>query len=187
MRFEQPEDQVTVRPDVPGAELRRAVPALRLRRLLAHEASLRRVVPEVPVGRLKSDEVVRDTSDSIEQRGIARARGCLRSRIQPLTSMLAVPIAAKIRVRVCWREDCDRRTRLIDDELRKTTAMIRSQRLAENAAELNGVRWSELQRALACLHRRCCSLRHHAASTTQRKPMPPERSLHGAISRYLPC
>ena len=27
----------------------------------------------------------------------------------------------------------------------------------------------------------------HTASTTQRKPMPPERSLHGAISRYLPC
>ncbi len=27
----------------------------------------------------------------------------------------------------------------------------------------------------------------HPASTTQRKPMPPERSLAGAISRYLPC
>ena len=42
-------------------------------------------------------------------------------------------------------------------------------------------------RALTRLGSRCGSLRRHAASTTQRKPIPPERSLLGAISRYLPC
>ena len=90
---------------------------------------------------------------------------------------------AVVRVRACRSEDRDRRTGLIDDELRKTAAMIRGQRFAENATQRTAPR-SELQRD----SRVCIALaRHHAASTTQRKPMPPERSLHGAISRYLPC
>jgi hypothetical protein len=49
MHFEQAEDQIGMGPDVPGAQARRAVPAHRLGRLLAHEAALGRVGAEVAV------------------------------------------------------------------------------------------------------------------------------------------
>jgi hypothetical protein len=165
MRLEQTEDLVAVRPDVPRAQGGRSIPAHRFRRLLAHEAALGRVVAEVAVGFLQADEIVSDAPNSLEQFCIACARSCFRRGIQPLARMLAVPVAGVIRMRVLRSEDRDRRTGLVDDELREAAAMVGGQRLPEDAVQL-------------------CD---HAASTTQRKPMPPDRSLHGAISRYLPC
>jgi hypothetical protein len=93
-------------------------PRHRLRRLLAHEPTFGRVVPEVAVGILQPDEVVGDAADAVQQHRVAGAGCRLRRRIQPLARMLAIPIAGKICVRVLWREERDRRAGLIDDEVR---------------------------------------------------------------------
>ena len=171
LHFEQAEDQVGVRPDVPGAHAGRAVPAGRLRRLRAHEAVIRRVGAEVAVGLLDRHQVVGDAQHARAQRRIAAARGRLRRGDQPLAGVLAVPVALAVLVAPLGREQRDRGAVFIDDEMREPAAQVGGQRLAEQAAELHA-------------GRRCFA---HAASTTQRKPTLPERSLHGAISRYLPC
>jgi hypothetical protein len=61
----------------------------------------------------------------------------------------------------------------VDDEVREPSMQVGVEGFAERAAETHV--------------RRCCFAVHQAASTTQRKPMQPERSFDGAISRYLPC
>ena len=118
----------------------------RLRRLLAHEAPFGRVRAEIAVCILQSDQIVGDALDAIATSAASPVRAAAFAAAYshlPACSPYQSPFV--IRVRVRRREQRDRRTGLVDDELREPAAMIRSQRLAENAMQAHRARRSELQ------------------------------------------
>ena len=172
--FDQAEDQVGMHPDVPRAQRRGAVPARRLRRLRMGEAAFFRVRAQVAVGFLHGEQVVGDLAHVFAQRGIAAADERAGRGRQPLAGVLAVPVAFGVARAVFRREQRDGRTVRRRDEVQQAAPQVGVERSAEEAAKHDGRRGSG------------GDLRH-AASTTQRKPMRPDRSLAGAISSSLPC
>jgi len=180
-RFQEPKDQIAVRPDVPGAQRRLAVPALRLGRLRHGEATLRRIVAQVAVIVLLADQPVGDAA----QRGLELRLPALRHRArrgrEPLACVLAIPVALVVLVLVRLAEDADRRAVLIHDERAQAPAAVGCQGIAQHALQGDLLRRDQRHAAGGGMQT------VHAASTTQRKPTVPARSLDGPISRYLPC
>src|SRR4051812_228767 len=82
--------------------------------------------------------------------------------------MFAVPVALAIGLPVHRVEQDNRGAGFVHDKVRQAPLQVCVERVAEYSLQTD-VR------------------RLHAASTTQRKPTQPERSLPGDISRYLPC
>ena len=169
VRCQQAQQQIAVRPDVPGAQGRRAVPAQRLGRLFDHEAARGRVGAEVAVRVLQADEVVGHATQGVGESRVLRLLDGLGRGAQPLASVLAVPVAFDIVQHPLGVENGDGRAVRAGDEMAQPAALVGGECAAEDAAEFD-------------LHAAARS-----ASTTQRKPMPPERSLQGAINKYLPC
>ncbi|MNM39480.1 hypothetical protein D3C81_502600 [compost metagenome] len=177
--FQEAEDQVAVRPDVPGAQRRFAVPALRLGRLRHGEAAVGGVVAEIAVVVLLADQPIGDATQVGFQFGLPALRDGTRGGRQPFAGMLAVPVTFLVLLLVRLAEDADRRAFLIHDEVAQAAAAVGAEHLPQHAFQLHGGRCDQLLAAGdGCTH---------AASTTQRKPSMPLRSLAGAISRYLPC
>ncbi len=177
--LEQAQDEVAVRPDVPSAQTRRAIPRAQWRRLLASEAAIGRVRAQITFRRLNADQEVRDTQHVLTQSIVTAAMCGSRRRVQPFARVLAIPIAFVVLLAMLGMEQSNRGALLVHDEVAQSARQIGRQRFPEDAAERDVRRVCEL-------HERVWHV-SQPASTTQRKPSMPARSFDGAISRYLPC
>src|SRR5258708_5909682 len=124
-------------PDIPRAHRRRAVPGRPGRRLLVHEAPVRRVSAEITVGTLDPHEVIRNAPSAGGELPIVGPHRRFRRGIQPLAGVPAIPAALPVvrpMRRVEGRDGC---ARLVGDEVLQPPFVIRGERLAQQSTELH--------------------------------------------------